>query len=464
MSWFRNLLSFIVITFQSLFMLNGQARQLNNFYGNNPAASEICVRAGNFSSDLDVENLVIQILEKYGVKNRFIIVPCDRTSNAQAIVDENGRPYILYNPEFLMRVKSLNFTSATLPVATVQDWERLAILAHEIGHHLNYHLLSPHPDATPRSMELEADETAGHILYLLGATLVEAQKVMYSSAVSLEGGMSHPPRAQRLAAIERGYLAAEKKFPKGKEFPPKARQQEDAVDDLIKYNMVLVKGGTFQMGSEKGTGAVDEYPRHPVTLSDFYIGKYEVTNKEWREVMGEDPPLLADEFEHFTECGNCPVVGISWIAAQKFISKLNNITGQSYRLPTEAEWEYAASGGIGNLGNLYAGSNNADEAAWYKVNSGGTISQVGKKKANELGLHDMSGNVWEWCHDYYAKKYTYIQTNAPQTNPRGPSMGEFRIIRGGSYHDIEFGCRTRFRNKDKPDARYINIGFRLVRE
>ena len=236
------------------FTLSGQAKQLNNFYGNSQSGGDICVKSGNFNSDASVEQLVAQILEKYGIRNRFVIVPCDRTSNAQATVDEKMRPYILYNPEFLGSIKSLNFTNSTISVGAV-NWEKLAVLAHEIAHHLNYHIVSPHPDATFRSMELEADETAGHILYKLGATLQESQRVMYSPEVKVEGSMTHPPRAQRLAAIEKGWRDAERLFPRTAPGPAPVVPPSDADEDLRRANRVLVRGGTFTMGctSEQGS-------------------------------------------------------------------------------------------------------------------------------------------------------------------------------------------------------------------
>ncbi len=187
--------------------LQAQTKGLSNFYGNRQTGEDLCIRSGNYTNDVSVERLIAQIEEKFGMKNRFLIIPCDRTPNAQATIDQNGRPYILYNPEFLKSVKSLNFTTTSIP-SNMTNWETLTILAHEIAHHLNYHLVNPHPDATFRSMEIEADETAGFILYKLGATLEEAQRAMRSASVSIEGSYTHPPRAQRLEAIRKGWEKA----------------------------------------------------------------------------------------------------------------------------------------------------------------------------------------------------------------------------------------------------------------
>jgi hypothetical protein len=185
----------------------GQVRSFDNFYGESQKGGDICVRNGNYVNDVSVERLIAQIVERFGVKNSFLTIACDRTSSAQATVDERGRPYILYNPEFLKSVKTLDFTRSSIGTNKV-DWETLTVLAHEVGHHLNYHLINPHPSATRIDMELEADETAGFILYKLGATLEESQRAMRSSVVSIEGSYTHPPRAQRLDAIRKGWEKA----------------------------------------------------------------------------------------------------------------------------------------------------------------------------------------------------------------------------------------------------------------
>jgi formylglycine-generating enzyme required for sulfatase activity len=222
--------------------------------------------------------------------------------------------------------------------------------------------------------------------------------------------------------------------------------------------MVFVNGGTFTMGctSEQGSDCrIGETPSHQVTLSDFYIGKYEVTQKQWRAVMGASTSLSNPSY--FKNCDECPVEQLSWNDIQEFIKKLNQKTGKKYRLPTEAEWEYAARGGNQSKSYKFAGSNNMDEVGWYSSNSGSKTHPVGGRKANELGLYDMSGNVMEWCSDWYGS----YSSNA-QTNPQGPSSGSGRVLRGGGWFIDAQYCRLSLRIVDTPDSRYYNRGFRLV--
>ena len=218
--------------------------------------------------------------------------------------------------------------------------------------------------------------------------------------------------------------------------------------------MVYVAGGTFTMGctNEQGDDCWGvEKPAHSVTLSGFYMGKYEVTQAQWKAVMGSNPSHNKGD--------NLPVENVSWDDVQAFIRKLNQLTGKRYRLPTEAEWEYAARGGNQSRGYKYAGGNNIDEVAWYDGNSGERTHPVGKKRPNELGLYDMSGNVWEWCSDWYDEDY---YGNSPQNNPQGPASGSYRVLRGGSWSDYAIYCRSAYRYGYTPDSRSGSIGFRLV--
>lgn len=228
--------------------------------------------------------------------------------------------------------------------------------------------------------------------------------------------------------------------------------QTSCVGD-VSFEMVYVQGGTFQMGAtaEQGSDAYDdEKPVHSVTLSDFHIGKYEVTQGLWKEVMGENPS--------YNKAGdNYPVENVSWEDCQRFIERLNSRTGLNFRLPTEAEWEYAARGGQKSRGYKYSGSTyDLGSVAWYEGNSGNRTHPVGQTQANELGLYDMSGNVYEWCYDWYGR-----YSSSSQRNPSGPASGANRVLRGGCYFSIAGGCRVSFRRSSDPGNRRIS-GLRLV--
>jgi formylglycine-generating enzyme required for sulfatase activity len=166
---------------------------------------------------------------------------------------------------------------------------------------------------------------------------------------------------------------------------------------------------------------------------------------------------MGDNPSNFENCDECPVESVSWMKVQIFIRKLNALTGKNYRLPTEAEWEYAAKGGKASSGYAYSGSNDVGLVAWYDDNSGGKTHPVGTKQANELGIYDMSGNVYEWCSDWNNNYISYSVTS-----PTGPSSGQYRLIRGGRWGGNENGCRSSFRNWFNPDYENWNFGFRLV--
>ncbi len=216
--------------------------------------------------------------------------------------------------------------------------------------------------------------------------------------------------------------------------------------------LVQVDGGTFTMGSNRGVA--DEKPPHTVTLSDFMIGKYEVTQQEWRSVMGDDHAF----FHH--DCDSCPADNVSYIRIMEYFTKLNLATGGNYRLPSEAEWEYAARGGNLSRGYRYSGSNHADSVAWKPGNAGNSSHPVGLKKPNELGIHDMSGNVWEWCADFYQPDYYRYSI---RENPRGPLTGTHYVIRGGSWYFDSTGLQVTDRDKSTPEVRYGYVGFRICR-
>ena len=218
------------------------------------------------------------------------------------------------------------------------------------------------------------------------------------------------------------------------------------------FEMVYVEGGTFDMGAttEQGSDAEsDEKPVHSVTLDGYYIGKCEVTQELWEAVMGSNP-------SHFKGAQN-PVENVSWNDCQEFVSRLNSLTGRTFRLPTEAEWEYAARGGKKSSHYKYSGSGNIDDVAWYDDNSGSSTHPVGTKSPNELGIYDMSGNVYEWCSDWYGG-----YSAGAQTNPQGPSSGSRRVLRGGSWYIHAGYCRVSYRNFFDPRSSGYSNGLRLV--
>ena len=220
----------------------------------------------------------------------------------------------------------------------------------------------------------------------------------------------------------------------------------------VSYDMVWVEGGTFCMGatSEQGLGSErDGLPVHSVTLSGYYIGKTEVTQALWKAVMGSNPSWFKGD--------NLPVENVSWNDCQEFIRKLNDLTGQNFRLPTEAEWEFACRGGINSGGYRYSGSDYIDDVAWYDDNSRETTHPVAKKLPNELGIYDMSGNVWEWCNDWYG-----FYCSGAQINPKGPCDGLNRVYRGGSWGYYGWCCRSSLRNCDSPGYHSVYLGLRLA--
>ena len=222
----------------------------------------------------------------------------------------------------------------------------------------------------------------------------------------------------------------------------------ELVVDGISYVMKPVEGGTFQMGSNDSEADSDEKPVHSITVSSFYMGETEVTQALWKAVMGGNPSRFKGD--------DLPVEQVSWNNCQEFIEKLNGLTGKDFRLPTEAEWEYAARGGKKSNGYKYAGSNTVDNVAWYDGNSGSKTHPVKTKQPNELGLYDMSGNVFEWCQDRYGS-----YSSGSQTDPKGPSSGSLRVLRGGSWFDCARLCRVSRRFHDAPVNGFI-LGFRLV--
>ena len=219
------------------------------------------------------------------------------------------------------------------------------------------------------------------------------------------------------------------------------------------FRMLLVEGGSFQMGGTDEEADDDEKPTHEVKVSSFYLGKYPVTQDLWGLIMEDNPSTYKG--------ANHPVHNVSWDDAKIFIQKLNKQTNQSYRLPTEAEWEFAARGGIHTEEYLYSGSDKLSEVGWYSENAGNGTMAVGQLLENELGLFDMSGNVLEWCEDDFHDNYEGAPVDGSAWIDR-PERASRRVLRGGFWNDTVRFCRVSSRNRDVPGARFVFVGFRLV--
>lgn len=227
----------------------------------------------------------------------------------------------------------------------------------------------------------------------------------------------------------------------------------DYKDSKTGMEFVLVKGGCYRMGNAFEGGYKDEKPVHPVCVGDFYLGEFPVTQGQWRAVMGNNP-------SQFRKGDAYPVENVSWNDVQAFIRKLNGMTGKKYRLPTEAEWEYAArSGGKNEKWSGTSAESALGEFAWYDRNSGNETHPVGLKKPNGLGLYDMSGNVWEWVNDWY--KVDYYESS-PRDNPQGPPAGDRKVLRGGGWISIAANVRAARRLAVSSTDRMNFFGFRLA--
>jgi len=239
---------------------------------------------------------------------------------------------------------------------------------------------------------------------------------------------------------------------------PEDEEEEEDDDELngyteevngVSFNMIFVEGGTFQMGSNAKIASIVEQPVHKVTLSNYYIGETPVTQALWKAVMKKNPSEVKGD--------DLPVTNISWDDAYKFIYKLNDLTDSEYRLPTEAEWEFAARGGNYSENYKYAGSNKIGDVAWYNRNTDVEPMSVAQLDSNELGIYDMSGNVREWCEDWYGE-----YKSKAQTDPEGPKDGDECVVRGGSFYSIAEDCRPTMRDYEEPDNTCDSLGFRLA--
>lgn len=249
-------------------------------------------------------------------------------------------------------------------------------------------------------------------------------------------------------------------------------KQDIKINDvrIDQLDMVFVEGGSFEMGTNVHGHISHNYgrniPIHEVTLDSFFIAKFPVTQFQWETIMGTKENDLMRFFKKSTDfpiqfkgCPNCPVENVSWDDAMKFIERLNQITAKRFRLPTEAEWEFAARGGLKSRNYLYSGSNDLDIVGWNIKNSKKRTHPVGQKQPNELGIYDMSGNVFEWCFDWYGQKY-YLES--PKLNPQGPILGNNKILRGGTWALPYSHCEIRSRNFGHKHKKSAFNGFRLA--
>lgn len=229
----------------------------------------------------------------------------------------------------------------------------------------------------------------------------------------------------------------------------------------VSFNMVHVEHGSFMMGAEPSLFEDGAMPVHKVTiLKDYYIGETLVTQGLWKAVMDETPSHFY-KVRYWHSCGveweKLPVENVSWHDCQQFINKLHQLTGHQFRIPTESEWEFAARGGIKSQGFEYAGSNDIYDVAWFRGNSKGETHPVAQLAPNELGIYDMSGNVFEWCYDWYGDYCGHAQTD-----PTGLESGVYRVYRGGCWISDPVPCRSSCRKRNSPNSRKLNVGFRLA--
>jgi formylglycine-generating enzyme required for sulfatase activity len=273
------------------------------------------------------------------------------------------------------------------------------------------------------------------LLFILGATKTQAQ-----------------PLVKMSPKVEKPKVEAKTKIIY---VDKSAKKMQSASKTSIELEMVFIEGGTFSMGSNESS---EEKPIHSVALSSFKMGKYEVTVAQYKAYC-KDSGTQMPKAPSWGWKDTHPMVNINFDDANAYCNWMSEKTGKDYRLPTEAEWEFAARGGNNSNNYTYSGSNDLEQVGWSTDNSGGSTQACGRKSPNELGLYDMSGNVSEWCKDWYDPSY---YSNSPSSNPRGPSYGFERVLRGCSWYYLYSNCRVAYRYNYPPSYRFDHCGFRVV--
>jgi len=415
--------SILVLLIICSFQLNAQTTLKASFFGTLQGDPSVCTSSASYSSASDVEGLISSILSKVGTSNRFVVMSCSQVDNCQAILDKEKRPYILFNPNFLQTVRKLNFSSETIPDDT-NDWATLTILAHEIGHHLNNHLSNPYPGATSRDMELEADKTAGFLIYLMGGTLANAQLAYNGPSVSETGSYTHPPKSQRLDAIKSGWEDAKKKYPATNPVVPvepvkkKVITNDETQAKDIDGNLYEIKniGGKVWMTknlevSHYNNG--DEIPevKDPAVWATLTTGAWCYYNND--KAAGESYGKI-----------------YNWYA----VSDPRGLAPEGWRVPSDFDWDALAN----NLGEFKTlGSKLKGISGWEKGGNGNNSSGF---NALPSGVRHRTGQFMQlfWSGNWWSS----TQRNVSDANGRyliGSSSGGF----GNSFAPKTWGYAVR---------------------